>query len=98
MVTKTQQEFLIGALIGSAIGAATALFLTPLSGAALRRQVVTGFGHLNGDSPQPRKRSKAKASKAVAAHAKTAKKAVTKGKRTLKKAVHAVAKHAEHSL
>ena len=60
MVTKTQQEFLLGALIGGAIGAATALFLTPLSGAALRHQMTTGFGHLNGASPKPRPKAKAK--------------------------------------
>jgi gas vesicle protein len=39
MTLKTQQEFLLGALIGGAVGATAALFLTPLSGADLRKRV-----------------------------------------------------------
>lgn len=43
MESKTAEDFLWGALIGSAIGAATALMLTPLSGEALRKKIKTGL-------------------------------------------------------
>lgn len=43
METKTAEDFLWGALIGSAIGAATALMLTPISGEALRKKIKNGL-------------------------------------------------------
>lgn len=43
MNSKTAEDFILGALIGGAIGAATALMLAPLSGHALRNKIVNGF-------------------------------------------------------
>ena len=40
------KDFLIGALVGGIIGAATALFLAPKSGAELRDDVTTQATHL----------------------------------------------------
>lgn len=62
MITKTQGEFLWGALIGGAIGAATALMLTPFSGAALRRGVTDRLHHLNGRERPVRQKATARKS------------------------------------
>ncbi len=48
MVSRTQEDFVIGALIGGAIGAAAILLFTPYSGSELRKQILNGFGRLNG--------------------------------------------------
>lgn len=64
MVTRTQQEFLLGALIGGAVGAAAALIITPLSGAALRKQMANGINSLNGNEvPKKKAPPKRKATK-----------------------------------
>ncbi|MGZ3732360.1 MAG: hypothetical protein ACXU9U_01285 [Parachlamydiaceae bacterium] len=41
----TQEKFLWGAMIGSAIGAAAALMLTPFSGEKLRKKIINGLGY-----------------------------------------------------
>ncbi len=46
MATKTTEDFLWGALIGGAIGAATALMFAPLSGEKLRKKIKDGFPDL----------------------------------------------------
>lgn len=46
MESKTAEDFLIGALIGGAIGAAAALILTPFSGDKLRRKIKNRFSQL----------------------------------------------------
>lgn len=43
MESKTAEDFLWGALIGGAIGAAAALMLTPISGEKLRKKIKDGF-------------------------------------------------------
>ncbi len=43
MTSKTPDDFIIGALIGSAIGVAAALMLAPSSGESLRNKIVQGF-------------------------------------------------------
>ncbi|MBA2728430.1 MAG: YtxH domain-containing protein [Parachlamydiaceae bacterium] len=43
MISKSSDEFIIGALIGSAIGVAAALMLAPSSGESLRDKIVNGF-------------------------------------------------------
>lgn len=54
-MTSTSEDFLIGALIGGAIGAAAALMLTPLSGETLRRRIAHGINMMpNGSTPKPR--------------------------------------------
>ncbi len=37
---KTEEKFLLGALIGSAIGAATALLFAPVPGVSLRKRIM----------------------------------------------------------
>lgn len=39
MIASTQKEFILGSLIGGAIGAAAMLLLTPMSGEKLRKEV-----------------------------------------------------------
>lgn len=39
---ETQEKFLWGAIIGTAIGAAAALILTPFSGVTLRKKIIKG--------------------------------------------------------
>jgi gas vesicle protein len=41
MVSKTQGDFLWGTLIGTVLGAATALLLTPSSGQKLRQKMAS---------------------------------------------------------
>ena len=100
MITKTQEEFLWGALIGGAIGAATALMLTPVSGSSLRRQVANGLNHLNGHGLQRKATAiKDKLVKAVtkSAPAKKAKPKKAAAKKPAKsKAHHAAAHHNSH--
>lgn len=48
MISKSTTEFFVGALIMGAIAAATTLFLTPVSGASIRKQVANGFSNING--------------------------------------------------
>ncbi len=48
MVSRTQEDFVFGALIGGAIGVAAILLFTPYSGSELRKQIQNGFGRLNG--------------------------------------------------
>lgn len=48
MVSKTNENFLLGALIGGAIGTTLALLLTPVSGEEFRSHVQKGLDHLNG--------------------------------------------------
>ncbi len=43
---NTEEKFFWGALIGSAIGAATALLFTPIAGRNLRKRILNGL-------PQP---------------------------------------------
>lgn len=59
MESKTAEDFLLGALIGGAIGAATALMLTPFSGEALRNKIRNGLPYLEERRPRhhARKRS-----------------------------------------
>lgn len=47
MESKTAEDFLWGALIGGAIGAAAALMLTPMSGERLRKKIVSGLPYSN---------------------------------------------------
>lgn len=48
MDKKLQEDFLWGTLIGTVLGAATALLLTPTSGTRLRQRVVNQLQSLNG--------------------------------------------------
>jgi len=41
MVSKTQGDFLLGTLIGTVLGAATALLLTPTTGLKLRHKMAS---------------------------------------------------------
>jgi gas vesicle protein len=43
MTSNKPEDFLLGALIGSAIGAAAALVFAPVSGNSLRRSLTNGF-------------------------------------------------------
>lgn len=49
MVSKDQENFFMGALVGGAIGAAAALLLTPFSGSEIRKKVRKGFNQFNGN-------------------------------------------------
>lgn len=60
MISKNQEGFLWGALVGGAVGAAAALLLTPYSGAEIRRQVRKGINRVNGSQVQLRVPQKAK--------------------------------------
>jgi gas vesicle protein len=52
MISNKREEFVWGALLGGAIGAAAALLFTPYSGAEIRRHVRKGFNRLNGQNIQ----------------------------------------------
>lgn len=82
--SQSHTEFLMGALIGGAIGAVAALLLAPTSGAKLRRQVRDELLNLNGETPPPAKPKAAAHKKTTTAHAQHLK--VRKGK--TKKVVH----------
>lgn len=59
-MSSTSEDFLIGALIGGAIGVAAALMLTPIRGEALRKRIADGFDLLpNGSTPKRRSMAKA---------------------------------------
>lgn len=47
---ETQEKFLLGALIGSAIGAAAALMFAPVSGYSLRKRIIRSL-HLENEPP-----------------------------------------------
>ncbi|WP_059360427.1 YtxH domain-containing protein [Parachlamydia acanthamoebae] len=61
MVNKIQEDFLWGTLIGTFLGAATALLLTPASGAKLRQKMLNQLNQINGKKTKhvasPRSRS-----------------------------------------
>lgn len=42
---KTEEKFILGALVGSALGAAAALFFTPMAGKNLRTKLMNGLSH-----------------------------------------------------
>jgi len=67
MKPDTTQNFLVGALIGSAIGAAVALVFTPMSGERLRRRIKKGLNHPFEAEP-PRRASHAHRNQASAHH------------------------------
>ncbi len=71
MISKNQENFVWGALLGGAIGAAAALLFTPASGAQIRKKFQNGFNLLNG-----KKMRKAPISHAQKAPIKKAKKAL----------------------
>ena len=50
--TSGSKEFLIGAIIGGLVGAATALFLAPKSGQEIRNEINTQAGNLKGKTSQ----------------------------------------------
>jgi gas vesicle protein len=70
MKARETEEFILGALLGSAIGAAAALILTPFSGEGLRRKIAGRW------EPAPiaikRKRSMRAAPKSKQLHSSTA--------------------------
>lgn len=43
MANNTPEDFIMGALIGSAIGIAAAMILTPFSGESLRKKIAKRF-------------------------------------------------------
>lgn len=47
MVSRTQEDFILGALIGGAVAAGIALLFTPISGKEARKKVVNGFNSNN---------------------------------------------------
>lgn len=49
-LTKTQENFLLGAFIGGACAATIALFLTPFSGKEARKQLLDRFQKLKGET------------------------------------------------
>lgn len=60
MISKLPEKFLVGALIGCAIGATAALILTPISGERLRKRIAYGLNRSYGihkPKPPSRKRS-----------------------------------------
>lgn len=61
MISKVQQEFLVGAVVGGVVGAVTALAFTPLSGAALRKQVASGMHLFNGNGTEKKRTSSSRA-------------------------------------
>lgn len=50
--TSGSKEFLLGAIIGGLVGAATALFLAPKSGKEIRTELNTQAGNLKGKTSQ----------------------------------------------
>lgn len=40
---KTEEKFILGALVGSALGAAAALIFTPMAGKNLRNKLINGL-------------------------------------------------------
>jgi len=50
--TSGSKEFLMGAIIGGLVGAATALFLAPKSGQEMRNEINTQAGNLKGKTSQ----------------------------------------------
>lgn len=46
MENRTQQNFLLGALVGGALAAAAALFITPASGARIKQRVRNAINRL----------------------------------------------------
>ncbi len=50
--TSGSKEFLMGAIIGGLVGAATALFLAPKSGKEMRTEINTQAEHLKGKTSQ----------------------------------------------
>lgn len=49
MGSKDQENFLVGALVGGAFGAAAALLLTPYPGAEIRKKMRKSWDHMNGN-------------------------------------------------
>lgn len=72
MDKKIQEDFLWGTLIGTVIGAATALLLTPTSGIKLRQKMVDQLQALNGKFLKEQTRSRPTKS---TSHAKTSSRA-----------------------
>ncbi|MCE5316082.1 MAG: YtxH domain-containing protein [Parachlamydia sp.] len=78
MVSKDQENFLVGALVGGAVGAAAALLLTPYPGSEIRKKVRKGLNQIHGNpitavasdhSKKPKKKTPAR--KAAAKHSHT---------------------------
>lgn len=57
MKTEQQTDFVVGALLGGVLGAATAMLLAPQSGRLLRRQMLKGISFGNSRTAA-KKRSK----------------------------------------
>lgn len=49
MDTKDHEKFIMGALVGGAVGAAAALLLTPYSGSDIRKKVRKSLHQFNGN-------------------------------------------------
>lgn len=47
MVRNRNQTFLVGALIGCAVGAVAGLLFTPTSGPKIRKRILNGVNHIN---------------------------------------------------
>lgn len=54
MISRTQEDFIWGAVIGGAIAAGIALLLAPTSGKEARKKVINGFSGLNGKKTHTR--------------------------------------------
>lgn len=79
MVSKDQENFLVGALVGGAVGAAAALLLTPYSGSEIRKRVRQGINQINGHGIKAKARGLA-----GTVHKKAKKKRATKSKTAAK--------------
>lgn len=63
---NTEEKFILGALVGSALGAAAALIFTPMAGKNLRTKLMNG---LSQGQPSPKRKSMSRSSAHVT-HAK----------------------------
>lgn len=63
MISKTQEDFIWGAVVGGTLAAAFTLFLTPISGSEARKHIVNGFQKIKGKEPRslsPKRKAQAR--------------------------------------
>lgn len=60
---NTEEKFILGALVGSALGAAAALIFTPMAGKNLRTKLMNGLSHAQNS---PKRKSPSRSSAHVA--------------------------------
>lgn len=85
MFSKDNENFMLGALVGGALGAVAALLLTPYSGAQIRKQVQTHLSVANGKKIRARAHPlRVQATKLKKAVKKTVKRVKTAPKHTEK--------------